>query len=181
MENKIMSTPLGHNRVQRSSTRPSRPANPHGLRVVVCEGHGELIQSSAGVSPRFRVPAGIEIVIFGMGMGLDDNHGVIIGQGGGLPARLPTEWDSQGSEYDTSSAGGAVRVNTPGRRIYHVGDLCPDLTLYAYNETGMPTITPPQPGSYSASVGNPVTLRAICEQYREGGAQIHWAACTVNR
>ncbi|MFN6509143.1 putative adhesin [Xanthomonas translucens] len=176
-----MFVPSGHTRVQRSSERPSRPANPHGLRVVVCEGHGELIQSSSGVNPRFRVPAGIEIVIFGMGMGLDDEHGVAIGKSRALPARLPTEWDPQSSEYDTSSAGGAVRVNTPGRRIYRVNELCPDLTLYAHNEPGMDAITPPQPGSYSASIGNPVTLRTICEQYRQEGAQIFWAACTVNR
>lgn len=172
--------PIGHFPVERSSKRPSKPANPFGRGVVVCEGHGELVKVG-GVDPTFPVPDGIEIVIFqGMGAGLADGHGVVIGQGRGLPARLPTTWDAGSAEYDTS-AHGAVRANTPGRKVYYGGETCPDLTLYAYDEDGFPAITAPQPGSFFVRKGTTITLRAICDLFKDEGAQLHWAACTVFR
>jgi hypothetical protein len=173
--------PPGHAQVERASTRASKPPVPHGAGILVCEGHGEWV-AAAGIRPDFEVPPGFEIVIYqGEGGGMDDAHGVQIGRGQGMPARIPTIWDNDDEEYSTDTAG-VVRKNTPGRRVYRWGERCPDYTLYAYNEPGFPAITAPQPGSYHVAINAPQTLHAICGLFDgQQGVQIHWAACTLMR
>jgi hypothetical protein len=152
------------------------------MAVRVIEGHGEH-RAAFGLYPEFNVPSGVQIVIYqGRGAGMDDSHGITIGQGGALPNRLPTLWDAHSGEYDTEPArsGGMVRNTTKGVWIYHAGDPCPDYTLLAPNEPGYPQIVV-QAGSYCMKPGNTMSLRQIADQHKDTNTQLRWACCTVLR
>lgn len=173
--------PPGDAVVQRTGTRNITISTARVDHVVAVEGHGEMRATT--VPQRFVVPAGIEVVVYqGTGAGLDDGHGVTIGQLGSLPSRIPTEYDAGSHEYDTAAAG-SVRANTVGVRVYRAGELCPNLTLLAFDEPGYPPITPPQPGSYGAVAGAPEPLKDIAGRFlaRGGSWQLRWGACTVER
>ncbi|MCS3745782.1 hypothetical protein FHY18_001343 [Xanthomonas arboricola] len=163
----------------RVSSRLTRPAVPQGWDVVVCEGHGEWVKSG-GVYGEFVVPKDIQIVIYqGVGVGLDDAHGIAIASNDLLPARLPILWDKKAGEYDTDPDGD-VSVNAKTRWVYAQGEKCPNFTLFAYNEPGFSVIDKPKDTSYTVLSKNPRTLYAICEHFKsKGGVQIRWAACTV--
>jgi hypothetical protein len=175
-----MAMPVGNNPV-RSSERSIKPTQQYGAGTVYIEGHGQW----EGHHGHFVVGAGTEIVIYtGIGVGLDNTHGESIARGEGLPSRLPTLYDNANGEYDTEPAatGGAVRANTSGTRVYRVGERCPNLTLYAPNEPGLPEFVA-QPGSFSVRPGQPIDLLTIVGLYAHSREpiQFHWAACTVTR
>jgi len=168
------------NQAVRSSPRASYPPNRNNLGVLMIEGHGEWRVGNNGNRANFIVPDAVEIVIYqGIGVGLDDGaHGQGLAQNVATTARLPTSWDHRNGEYDTDP-GGAVRANTPGRRIYRGGEECPDLTLLNPQEPGADPFNP-QPGSFTTEVGHPLTLRAIA-QHAGPGHQLRWVCCTVLR
>lgn len=169
--------PPGDNQAH-SNQRPIKVSMANMERIQVIEGHGEW----HATRPKFTVPDGIQIVLYqGVGVGLDDTHGVDIAQGTAVPSRLPTLYDGHNHEYDTEphASGGEVRQNTQGMRIYYSSQRCPDLTLYAPNEPGMtPFIA--QAGSIVAAIGHPVTLQTLADRAQHG-TQLRWAACTVIR
>ena len=174
--------PPGDIPVQRFSRRRIRIKTQADAERVMIEGHGELAAAPGAPAPSFAVPDGMEIVIYqGQGVGLDDQDGVDIASGTGVPSRMPTLWDAAAARYGTDPALGSVRGNTPGIKIYRGGEECPNYTLYAHDEPGFGPMTPPQPGSYAAAVGHPVTLQTIAALYdaQDGSFQLHWAACTV--
>lgn len=177
-----MALPAGNGPVPYASGRPSPISMTNMTASLYVEGHGEWRTNIQGHYAGFRVPDGVQIVIYqGIGVGLDNQHGIQIAQGQAMPNRLPTLYDAHNGEYDTElpATGGAVRQNTPGRRIYYGGEMCPDLTLLAPNEPGYAAFGV-QAGSYTAGVGIPQQLRAIAEAVPHG-TQIRWACCTVYR
>lgn len=175
-EHGMHAAPHGNNPV-RSSQRINNIPNPNRLPVIYVEGHGEF-RAPYGT---FLVPDSIEIVIYqGPDVGLDDSHGIAIASGVGVPARLPTAWDAINNEYDTEpvAAGGAVRQNTGGTRVYRGGENCPDYTLISPQEPGMAVLVV-QPGSVVAPIGVPIQLSLVVAN--NPSSQIHWVCCTVRR
>lgn len=173
---------MSHPGPVRSSSRPITPSTAKVDKYTVLEGHGEWV-AVHGLRPYFKVPVGIEVVIYqGMGVGLDDQDGIDIGTGVGVPARMKTTFDAENNEYDTDPQGTVITA-THGMRIYRQDESCPDLILKAYNERGYPVITPPQPGSYSVQQGHHDSLSSIAQLFAASGmsVQLRWAACTVLR
>lgn len=166
------------------SQRASRPTKRFRTsHEVYIEGHGEIDPHM----PKFKVPDSLLIVVYqGIGIGLDDDHGVAIVEGRGLPSTLPVLWDAQNGEYDTDP-GGDQTAGTGHRRIYMGGEMCPNLKLFPYDHPAMADLTDSVDDrsykiGYRADRPNYFQyLKDIAALSVHRGATLHWAACTVIR